>query len=68
MKLGNHTLAVVKGQESYDLLKSSFKDLFDSINSIIKVKKVNVDGTDIPIEIFLGGDYKVWNDNYNDNK
>ncbi|XP_028516288.1 uncharacterized protein LOC114575505 [Exaiptasia diaphana] len=55
---GNYTLAVVKGEESYDLLKSSFKDLFHAINNIIKEKKVRVNDIDIPVEIFLGGDYK----------
>lgn len=56
---GSHTVAVVKGEESYDLLKSSFPVLFDTINKIIKVGKVTVDGCDIQVEIFLGGDYKV---------
>ena len=56
---GSHTVAVVKGEESYDLLKNSFSVLFNTINKIIRVGKVTVDGCDIKVEIFLGGDYKL---------
>ena len=37
--LGNHTIGVVKGNECYDLLKSSFPDIFATVNKIIKEKK-----------------------------
>ncbi len=50
---------MVKGNESYDLLKNSFSDIFSTTNKIIKEGKILVDGFDIPVEIFLGGDYKV---------
>lgn len=56
---GNHTIAVIKGQESYDILKDSCADLFKAVNNIIKKGCVTVDGRDIEIEMFLGGDYKV---------
>lgn len=56
---GNHTIAVIKGQESYELLKSSCCQLFKSINKITRNGKINVDDYDIMVEMFLGGDYKV---------
>ncbi len=56
---GCHTIAVVKGQESYELLRKSFADVFQAINRIIKDGKLCVNGHDIPVEFYLGGDYKV---------
>jgi hypothetical protein len=54
--IGSHTIAVVKGQESYELLKNSFSDLFGTVNRIIKEEKMTVCERDIPVEIFfLGG-------------
>ena len=50
---------MVKGHECYELLKKSFSDLFGSVNRIIEDGKITVCDTDIPVEIFLGGDYKV---------
>jgi hypothetical protein len=50
---------VVKGQESYNLLKNSFSEIFSAIDKIIQEKKITVDNCEIPVEIFLGGDYKV---------
>jgi uncharacterized protein (UPF0548 family) len=57
--LGSHTIGVVKGEESYEVLRDSFSDLFRTINKIIRAGKVSINNLDIPIEIFLGGDYKV---------
>ena len=56
---GSHTIGIVKGQESYDLLKNSFSDIFSTVNYIIKQEKIRVDDIDVPVEIFFGGDYKV---------
>ena len=50
---------MIKGHESYDLLKSSCSNLFKSINKLIKNKIIFVDGDDIVVELFLDGDYKV---------
>jgi hypothetical protein len=58
--IGSHTIAVVKGHESYELLKNSFSDLFRTVNRIIKEGKITVCERDIPVEKFLGGDYKVF--------
>ena len=56
---GNHTVAVIKGHESYDLLKSSGKDVFNYINKLIDDENICIDGKEIPTDIYLGGDYKV---------
>lgn len=57
---GNHTVAVIKGHESYDLLKSSCKDVFGYVNKLLHDGKMSINGEDIPVEILLGGDYKVY--------
>lgn len=57
---GNHTVAVIKGHESYDLLKSSGKDVFSYINKLIDDGNICIDGKEILIDIYLGGDYKVY--------
>ena len=55
---GNRTLAIVNGPEKYNTLASSFATVINDINSVVKNGKINVDGKDIPVEMFLGGDYK----------
>ncbi|CAB4025093.1 Hypothetical predicted protein, partial [Paramuricea clavata] len=55
---GNHTVAVIKGQESYELLKCSCSELFKSINKITREGKIKVDDQDVMVDMFLGGDYK----------
>ena len=57
---GNHTVAVIKGHESYDLLKSSGKDVFSYINKLIDDANICIDGKEIPTDICLGGDFKVY--------
>ena len=56
---GNHTIAVIKGQESYELVQESCSSLLRSVNKLLESKKVTFNGKDIPVEIYLGGDYKV---------
>ncbi|CAB4011198.1 Hypothetical predicted protein, partial [Paramuricea clavata] len=55
---GNHTIAVIKGHEDYDLLKVSCAKIFDCINRLARKGTVKVRDKDIRIEMFLGGDYK----------
>ena len=57
---GNLTFAVTKGQESYNLQKTSCKDVFAYVNKLLSDDKISIDGKDIPAEILLGGDYKVY--------
>ena len=55
---GNHTIAVVKGSESYSTLKESFGTVFSDINETIKQGHITVDDSKYNVEFFLGGDYK----------
>ena len=55
---GNHTIAVVKGKEDYDLLRECFADVFRDINEVVTEKKIDLDGETVNLEFFLGGDYK----------
>ena len=59
MDTGNHTIAIIKGQESYGLLKSSCSTIFDEVNKLVECKKIDINGTEIPVEVYVGGDYKV---------
>ena len=61
LHLGTHTIAVVNGPESRETLESSFKEIFDEVNDIIKSGYITVSGKQVDIEMFLGGDYKVIN-------
>lgn len=57
--LGNHTVAIVKGEESYELLEKSCSKIFMQVNNLIKDKEITVNDIKIPIELYMGGDYKV---------
>ena len=55
-------MAVLAGSESYDSNKIGFADTIRDINDIIKEGHVEIQfGKKIPVEIFLGDDYKVRN-------
>ncbi|CAB3995786.1 Hypothetical predicted protein [Paramuricea clavata] len=56
---GNHTVAVIKGHEDYDLLKRSCSKIFDDINKLGRAGQIKIKDKNVPIEIFVGGDYKV---------
>ena len=60
--VGNHTIAVVKTHEEYDSLRLSLRNVIDQVNSLIAKGSVNVHGTDVDLDFFLGGDYKVFID------
>ena len=50
---------MTKGKESYELLQTSCASTFADVNRIVKEGTLDVDGKDVPIEMYLGGDYKV---------
>ena len=56
---GNHTVAAVKLDENYEEMAAALISTFSEIESLISNKKITVDGHDYPVEVFLGGDYKV---------
>ena len=50
----------MSGSECYSSLKNNFKDCWAEINQIIADGYVEISpGNTVPVEIFLGGDYKV---------
>lgn len=56
---GNHTVAIIKGHESYELLQKSCSKVLSQVNKLVESKKITMDGKDIPVEVYVGGDYKV---------
>ena len=54
----HHAVAVVKGQESYTLYNTSFRNIFNSINALAASKRLDINGEEMAIDVFLGGDYK----------
>ncbi|XP_022808035.1 uncharacterized protein LOC111345047 [Stylophora pistillata] len=55
---GTHTIAVVSGPENHETLAESFKEVFSEVNEIQDRGHIIVDGKQVEIELFLGGDYK----------
>ena len=60
----NDAVAVIKGHESYKVLQSSCSTIFRQVNNAIDKGKVFVEGKDIPVDVFLGGEYKVHKSKY----
>lgn len=57
--IGREVLACVAGKECYDLWEVCFGPTISKINEYERVKKVKMqDGTEVEIELYLGGDYK----------
>ena len=59
MHIGNHTFAVAKGAEGYDLLSGRMKEVMEEINQLVRQKWVEVEGKRWQIDVVFGGDYKV---------
>lgn len=56
---GTNTIAIMSGSECYASIKANFKDSWDEINKMIAGGKVSINhGQEVPVEIYLGGDYK----------
>lgn len=56
---GNHTISVVKCKEDYDTLRTSLQNVIKEVNTLSKEKFLEVDGKQLKIQLYLGGDYKV---------
>ncbi len=51
----SRVLAIVKGRETYETWAECFKDVWDDLNALIGgVLKINVDGEEIKVRIYLG--------------
>jgi len=59
MSVGNKVLSIVKCEESYDNLKTSFADITTQVNVIAKEKGVEIGGRKYEVNVIIGGDYKV---------
>lgn len=50
---------VVSGKEDYDNLKVACSEVFKEINDMVDAKVIKVKETDICLDFYLSGDYKV---------
>lgn len=58
----------MSGTECYHFLKNNLRDSWAEINEVIADGAIEINpGQNIPVELFLGGDYKVMTLNYNTN-
>lgn len=56
--VGNCTIAVVKEKE-YNCLRASLANVTSDVNAVAKEGHITVDGQQVNLEFYLGGDYKV---------
>ena len=54
-EVGNYPLAILKCKEDYEGLKEALSDIKEELKNL---KKINIDGIEYGIELFLGGDWK----------
>jgi hypothetical protein len=53
-------LYIIKGKECYETLKSSCSKIFSDVNKIVETGVLQLDdGNEVPIDMYLDGDYKV---------
>ena len=51
---------MIKGKECYETLQSSCSKIFSDVNKIVETGVLELNDELIPIDMYLGGDYKVW--------
>lgn len=56
---GTHVLAVIQGEEKYELFKNGLAPVIDDVNSMMKQRKVTINDHDYDLKFIVGGDYKV---------
>lgn len=54
----NRTVAIVNGPEKYDTMKTSLNFFFQEVNELIDKQTISIDGKEIKLKFFLGGDMK----------
>ena len=55
---GNYLLAIVQCPETGEIIQAALKELIDEVNSLTSV---TVDGKEVIVEVFIGGDLKFLN-------
>lgn len=55
---GNHTFAVISGNEDYNLLKDGLSPVLEEVNSLIERPVLSVNDEEVHLSFVLGGDYK----------
>jgi len=54
----NRTVAIINGPEKYETLKTSLSPFSDDVNQLICKSTLPIDGENVELEFFLGGDMK----------
>ncbi|KAJ7394544.1 hypothetical protein OS493_000359 [Desmophyllum pertusum] len=54
----NRTVAIINGPEKYETLKTSLSPFFHEVNQLISKGTLSIDGEEVELEFFLGGDMK----------
>ena len=57
--LGNKVITVARSGEDYTNLKTVFGNVTQSVSELVSKRCITVEDRDVPIEVFIGGDYKV---------
>ena len=54
----NRTVAIINDPENYETLKNSLSYFCDEVNQLVSQGSISIDGVDVELEFFLGGDMK----------
>jgi len=54
----NRTIAIINVPKKYETLRTSLSIFFDEVNQLISTGTIAIDGEDVELEFFLGGDMK----------
>uniref|UniRef100_A0A1X7TWP4 Uncharacterized protein n=2 Tax=Amphimedon queenslandica TaxID=400682 RepID=A0A1X7TWP4_AMPQE len=53
-----HTLAVIKGEEKYDVIRNGLAPVIKEINEMVRKPSIIIQGVSYSLKFILGGDYK----------
>lgn len=54
----NKTVAIINGPEYYETLQASLNNVFKEVNGLIHKGKLSIDGQEVKLDFYLGGDLK----------
>lgn len=57
--LGNYTIAIIKGKESYDVMEEGFAPVLEEINSIVRKGYVMIGEKRVQVAMYFGGVIKL---------